>query len=113
MSMIKTVIGTAGALTLTAAAVSAQDMTIVSWGGAYSASQQAAYHDPYMAANPGVNIINDESSAEAVAKLRAMNEAGNVTWDVVDVVASDAIRLCDEGQARHHQRRRDLVVCRC
>jgi putative spermidine/putrescine transport system substrate-binding protein len=46
-----------------------------------------------------VAIINDESSAEAVAKLRAMNEAGNVTWDVVDVVASDAIRLCDEGLA--------------
>ncbi|MEO0359021.1 MAG: extracellular solute-binding protein, partial [Pseudomonadota bacterium] len=74
------------------------EMTIVSWGGAYSASQQAAYHDPYIA-NTGVSIINDESSAEAVAKLRAMNEAGNVTWDVVDVVASDAIRLCDEGLA--------------
>ena len=71
----------------------------MSWGGAYSASQQNAYHDPYMANNPGVNIINDESSAEAVAKLRAMNEAGNVTWDVVDVVAADAIRLCDEGLA--------------
>ncbi|MEM1315548.1 MAG: extracellular solute-binding protein [Pseudomonadota bacterium] len=82
-----------------ATTATAQDMTIVSWGGAYSASQQNAYHDPYMAANPGVNIINDESSAEAVAKLRAMNEAGNVTWDVVDVVASDAIRLCDEGLA--------------
>ena len=76
----------------------ANEMTIVSWGGAYSASQQAAYHDPY-AANTGVTIVNDESSAEAVAKLRAMNEAGNVTWDVVDVVASDAIRLCDEGLA--------------
>jgi len=77
----------------------ADEMTIVSWGGAYSASQQAAYHDPYME-HTGVSIINDESSAEAVAKLRAMNEAGNVTWDVVDVVASDAIRLCDEGLAR-------------
>ena len=76
----------------------ADELTIVSWGGAYSASQQNAYHDPYMA-NTGINIINDESSAEAVAKLRAMNEAGNVTWDVVDVVASDAIRLCDEGLA--------------
>lgn len=76
----------------------ANEMTIVSWGGAYSASQQAAYHDPYAEAT-GVTIINDESSAEAVAKLRAMNEAGNVTWDVVDVVASDAIRLCDEGLA--------------
>ncbi len=78
----------------------AADMTIVSWGGAYSASQQNAYHDPYMAANPDVNIINDESSAEAVAKLRAMNEAGNITWDLVDVEAADAIRLCDEGLAR-------------
>jgi putative spermidine/putrescine transport system substrate-binding protein len=75
------------------------DLTIVSWGGAYSNSQNEAYHKPYMAANPDVKIINDESSAEAVAKLRAMNEAGNVTWDLVDVVASDAIRLCDEGLA--------------
>ena len=91
------------ALTLTASMAfadghMANEMTIVSWGGAYSNSQQKAYHDPYME-KTGVNIINDESSAEAVAKLRAMNEAGNVTWDVVDVVASDAIRLCDEGLA--------------
>ena len=74
------------------------EMTIVSWGGAYSASQKAAYHDPYSEMT-GVTIVNDESSAEAVAKLRAMSEAGNVTWDVVDVVAADAIRLCDEGLA--------------
>ncbi len=80
------------------AADMADEMTIVSWGGAYSASQKNAYHDPY-SANTGVKIINDESSAEAVAKLRAMNEAGNVTWDVVDVVAADAMRLCDEGLA--------------
>ena len=89
-------------LTLTATMAVSQDMademTIVSWGGAYSTSQQNAYHDPYIEMT-GVEIINDESSAEAVAKLRAMNEAGNVTWDVVDVVASDAIRLCDEGLA--------------
>jgi putative spermidine/putrescine transport system substrate-binding protein len=76
----------------------ASEMTIVSWGGAYSNSQQMAYHNPYME-NTGVKIINDESSAEAVSKLRAMNEAGNVTWDVVDVVAADALRLCDEGLA--------------
>lgn len=80
------------------AADMANEMTIVSWGGAYSASQKNAYHDPY-SEKTGVKIINDESSAEAVAKLRAMNEAGNVTWDVVDVVASDAMRLCDEGLA--------------
>ena len=76
----------------------ANEMTIVSWGGAYSASQLNAYHKPY-SENTGVSIINDESSPEAVAKLRAMNEAGNVTWDLVDVEAADAIRLCDEGLA--------------
>ncbi|NND89593.1 MAG: extracellular solute-binding protein [Granulosicoccus sp.] len=76
----------------------ADEMTIVSWGGAYSNSQLQAYHKPYSEAT-GVDIVNDESSAEAVAKLRAMNEANNVTWDVVDVVAADAMRLCDEGLA--------------
>tara|TARA_R110002020_G_scaffold247041_2_gene460971 strand:+ start:12027 stop:13130 length:1104 start_codon:yes stop_codon:yes gene_type:complete len=76
----------------------ADEMTIVSWGGAYSNSQIKAYNEPY-AEKTGVNIINDESSAEAVAKLRAMNEAGNVTWDVVDVTAADSFRLCDEGLA--------------
>ncbi len=101
MKLTKTLLATA-ALTATAGAVIAADMadkmTIVSWGGAYSNSQLKAYHEPYMKMT-GVEIINDESSAEAVAKLRAMNEAGNVTWDVVDVVASDALRLCDEGLA--------------
>ena len=102
MKLTKTLMATT-ALTVAASMVSADghmasEMTIVSWGGAYSASQKGAYHDPYAEAN-GVNIINDDSSAEAVAKLRAMNEAGNVTWDVVDVVAADAIRLCDEGLA--------------
>ena len=97
MKMTKTLLATT-ALTVAGSAAIAEEMTIVSWGGAYSASQQAAYHDPYTA-NTGVAIVNDESSAEAVAKLRAMNEAGNVTWDVVDVVAADAIRLCDEGLA--------------
>ncbi len=93
------ILASAAAAVMIAGAAQAQEMTIVSWGGAYSASQQNAYHDPYMAKNPGVKIINDESAAEAVAKLRAMAEAGNTTWDVVDVVAADAIRLCDEGLA--------------
>ena len=97
MTLTKTLLTTT-ALTVAAGAASAQEMTIVSWGGAYSKSQQNAYHEPYME-KTGVKIINDDSSNEAVAKLRAMNEAGNITWDVVDVVAADALRLCDEGLA--------------
>ena len=77
----------------------ANDMTIVSWGGAYQQSQTSAYAEPYVAMNDGVTVTWDESSAEAVAKLRAMDEAGSITWDVVDVVAADALRLCDEGLA--------------
>ncbi len=83
---------------MVAPAAIAEEMTIVSWGGAYSKSQKNAYHDPY-SAKTGVTILNDDSSAEAVAKLRAMSEANNITWDVVDVVAADAMRLCDEGLA--------------
>jgi putative spermidine/putrescine transport system substrate-binding protein len=81
------------------AAAAETQLVVVSWGGAYSASQQNAYHDPYMKLNPDIKIVNDDSANEAVAKLRAMNEAGNVTWALVDVVAADAIRLCDEGYA--------------
>ncbi len=102
MKLTKTLMTTT-ALTLAASMVSADghmanELTIVSWGGAYTNSQKNAYHDPYSEMT-GVTIINDDSSAEAVAKLRAMNEAGSITWDVVDVVAADAIRLCDEGLA--------------
>jgi len=94
---------TSTALTVAAGVASAQEMannmTLVSWGGAYQASQQKAYAEPYMGMHPDVSIVWDESSNEAVAKLRAMNEAGNITWDLVDVVAADALRLCDEGLA--------------
>lgn len=94
------ILATTLAAAVAAAAYAADtELTIVSWGGAYTASQQNAYHDPYVAKNPEVAIVNDDSSPEAVAKLRSMTEAGNVTWDVVDVVVSDAIRLCDEGIA--------------
>ena len=102
MKLTTTLLATS-ALAITASATfagghMADEMTVVSWGGAYQVSQQRAYSEPY-AADTGVTFVWDESSAEAVAKLRAMNEAGNVTWDLVDVVASDAIRLCDEGLA--------------
>ncbi|WP_407494119.1 extracellular solute-binding protein [Pseudooceanicola sp. MF1-13] len=103
MKLTKTLL-TSTALTVAAGVAFAEshmanDMTLVSWGGAYQNSQQKAYVEPYQEMHPDVNVVWDESSAEAVAKLRAMNEAGNITWDLVDVVAADAIRLCDEGLA--------------
>ena len=103
MKLTKTLMATS-ALTVAAGVAlagghMANEMVLVSWGGAYQESQDRAYVQPYLEMNPGVSATWDESSAEAVAKLRAMNEAGNITWDLVDVVAADAIRLCDEGLA--------------
>ena len=87
----------AAVVAIASGSAQAVDLTIVSWGGAYTASQQKAYHDPYMAMNPDVNIINDDSATIGLAKLRAQVESGNVTWDIVDMVAADAITACDEG----------------
>jgi putative spermidine/putrescine transport system substrate-binding protein len=90
------------ATAVTAAMVStasATELVVVSWGGAYTESQQKAYHEPYMANNPGITIINDDSGSGALAKLRAMKEAGNVTWDLVDMTGSAAMTACEEGLA--------------
>ena len=66
-----------------ASAVSAQDqeLTIVSYGGNYQEAQDIAYFQPYLASNPELKIRQD--SPTSPAKLMAMVEAGNVTWDLV------------------------------
>lgn len=102
MNLTRTLMVTT-ALTTAAGLVHAEDMvnsmTISSWGGAYQDSQINAYAEPYKELHPEVTINWDESSNEAVAKLRAQNEAGNITWDLVDATGADAMRLCDEGLA--------------
>jgi putative spermidine/putrescine transport system substrate-binding protein len=87
---------TAMALVLGAPAARAADaLTIVSWGGAYQASQQNAYFKPYVA-KTGAKITEEEYNGE-IAKIRAMVESKNVTWDVVDVDTATVIQACDEG----------------
>jgi putative spermidine/putrescine transport system substrate-binding protein len=58
-------------------------LTVVSWGGAYQEAMTNAWFDPYVEANPHVTLVQDEPTD--YAKLQAMVEAGNVTWDVVDI----------------------------
>ncbi|ARE41724.1 Spermidine/putrescine-binding periplasmic protein [Rhodovulum sp. P5] len=110
---LKSILLTTGAALLAAPLAHAEDMadsmTLVSWGGAYQESQKNAYTEPYKAMHPEVEVIWDSSSNEAVAKLRAMNEAGNVTWDLVDVTGADAMRLCDEGLAMEIDADEDLA----
>jgi len=58
-------------------------VTYVSWGGYYQEGQTKLWLDPFEKANPGIRVVQDEPTD--YAKLKAMVEAGNVTWDVVDV----------------------------
>jgi putative spermidine/putrescine transport system substrate-binding protein len=58
-------------------------LTVVSWGGAYQEAMTQAWFDPYVEANPHVILVQDEPTD--YAKIQAMVESGNVTWDVVDI----------------------------
>ena len=78
-----------------AAAVSAQEVNVVSWGGAYSASQVEAYNKPFTE-KTGIKV-NMIDADDPQIPLKAQVEANNVTGDVFDVEVAPAIRLCDEG----------------
>jgi putative spermidine/putrescine transport system substrate-binding protein len=58
------------------------ELTYVSFGGAYQEAQRKAWLTPYTELT-GVTFKEDEESSNA--KIKAMVEAGQVTWDVVDV----------------------------
>ncbi|MGB2016402.1 MAG: ABC transporter substrate-binding protein, partial [Candidatus Puniceispirillum sp.] len=79
----------------TAGSAVASDLTVVSWGGAYTKSQVEAYHKPWMA-KTGKTIVSEDYGG-GLAEIKAQVESGNVTWDVVDVELADVIRGCDEG----------------
>ena len=81
--------------TLLSSSVYAGSITAVSWGGAYTTSQVEAYHKPW-ASNTGNSVVSEDYGG-GLAEIRSQVEAGNVTWDVVDVEYSDAILGCDEG----------------
>ena len=67
-------------------------VTLVSWGGGYSASQQKAYIATY-----GSGDVNMISYNGGLGEVRAQVESGNVQWDIVDVLPSQARTGCDEG----------------
>jgi putative spermidine/putrescine transport system substrate-binding protein len=97
MKTVRLALLTAGVAGLAFAAVtaSAADLTITSWGGAYQTSQREAYFKPYMQKNSS-KITEEEYNGE-IAKIRAMVEAKDVTWDVVDLDTQTAQQGCDDG----------------
>ncbi|WP_323041894.1 ABC transporter substrate-binding protein [Gemmobacter sp.] len=73
----------------------AQEVTVMGWGGAYTASQIEAYHKPFTAKTKvKVNSVDADNPA---TPIKAQVEAKNVSIDVASVEIADAVRLCDEG----------------
>ena len=74
---------------------SAFAVTVVSWGGAYTASQKLGYGDP-AAKKLGIPV-NWVDYSGGLSEIKAQKEAGAITWDIIDVYAMDTINGCDEG----------------
>ena len=94
MKLFKLIFASLSAL-FVAFSASADSITVVSWGGAYTKSQVEAYHKPW-SKETGHQVVSEDYSG-GLAEVKAQVESGNVTWDVVDVELSDALQGCDEG----------------
>ncbi len=84
------------AATLAAVPLLAQaQLTVINFGGANGKAQQKAYFEPFEKAS-GIKIQQVEYNGEQ-AKIKAMVETKNISWDVVEVESPDVARGCDEG----------------
>ena len=81
--------------TLVVPALAADPITVVSWGGAYQDSVRKAFFEPFMKETGG-KIVEEEFNGE-IAKIRAMVESNNVTWDVVENDSQTTMASCAEG----------------
>jgi putative spermidine/putrescine transport system substrate-binding protein len=72
--------GTAATLQASAAGAEQVILTYASFGGALQKAEEAAWLRPFEKTHPGVKIVYD---AVDYAKLKAMVESGQVTWDVL------------------------------
>ncbi|QJP15761.1 ABC transporter substrate-binding protein [Starkeya sp. ORNL1] len=82
-------------LALSLPASAADSLTVVTFGGAFENAVTKAYFEPFTA-KTGISIVKEQYDG-GLAKLRGMVEAGNTTWDVIDLESNDAIAGCDEG----------------
>jgi putative spermidine/putrescine transport system substrate-binding protein len=73
----------------------ADNMVFSSWGGTTQDAQKAAWASPFTE-KTGITVVQDGPTD--YGKLKAMVEAGEVTWDVVDVEGDYAAQAGKTGQ---------------
>jgi putative spermidine/putrescine transport system substrate-binding protein len=79
----------------TSHAVQARDLTAVGFGGATQEAFHKAYFKPY-AAQSGKPVVQDTYDG-GIAKQKAMVQAGNPTWDVVQMDENEMALACEQG----------------
>ncbi len=87
--------GVVAATAMVGTSAIAQELTAVSFGGAYGAAQKEHMIDPYMEAT-GTKVLFEDYSG-GIAEIKAQVEANNIQWDVVDIEVIDLERACSEG----------------
>ena len=91
----KSVLASVAVVAFATSTAYANDLTAVSFGGAYGAAQKKHMIDPYMAKTGKTILFEDYSGG--IAEIKAQVEANNVQWDVVDIETIDLERACSEG----------------
>ena len=69
--------------------VTAGEVNVVSWGGAYTESQKLGYGDPFQE-KTGIQV-NWIDYSGGLSEVRTQSESGNITYDIVDLFARDTI----------------------
>lgn len=73
----------------------ARDLTVVGFGGAVQDAFREAYFTPY-AKEKGITVLEDTTNG-GLAKQKAMVDAGNVTWDVMQMEDDELTMACEQG----------------
>lgn len=73
----------------------ADDLSVISFGGANKDAHVKAYYEPF-SKETGTKVVAGEYNGE-MAKIKAMVESKSVSWDAVEVELSEVQRGCDEG----------------
>ena len=89
-SFVRSVIAVAA---MAVAGSAAADITVISFGGANQKAQAKAFYAPFDKSGQG-KVVPGEYNGEQ-AKIKAMVEASNVTWDVVEVESPELVRGCE------------------
>lgn len=91
---MKTFLAIAIAATVLSSAAHSADLVFSGWGGTTQDVEKAEWADKFTA-KTGINVLQDGPTD--YGKIKAMVEAGNVTWDVVDVEADYGVQAGRNG----------------